>query len=89
MMKWAIFVKDLLYIICTNAVSLNPAQERCTWYNIMWSSLSDLQQVGGYFPVSSTNKTEILLKVVLNPITQPPIVLSYIWYLYAISACRH
>jgi hypothetical protein len=45
----------------------------------------DLQQVSGYFPVSSTNKTdrhditEILLKVVLNTITQP---LSTIFHLY-------
>jgi len=22
--------------ISTNVVSLNPAQPRCTWYNIMW-----------------------------------------------------
>jgi hypothetical protein len=43
--------------------------------------VSDLQQVGGFplsTPVSSTNKTdrhditEILLKVVLNTITNPP-----------------
>ena len=26
--------------ITTTVVSLNPAQARCTWYNIMWSSLS-------------------------------------------------
>ena len=26
--------------IITNVVSSNPAQARCTWYNIMWKSLS-------------------------------------------------
>jgi hypothetical protein len=37
--------------------------------------VSDLRQVGGFSlstPVSSTNKTEILLKVVLSTITNPP-----------------
>jgi hypothetical protein len=39
--------------------------------------VSDLKQVGGFLtgtPVSSTNKTEILLKVALNTITLTPIV---------------
>jgi hypothetical protein len=48
--------------------------------------VSDLRQVGGFFPgnpVSSTNKTdrhdiaEILLKVALNTITPNPIVQKY------------
>ena len=37
---------------------------RCTIYNIMWLS----QWLS---PVSSTNKTELLLKVALNTINQP------------------
>jgi hypothetical protein len=52
--------------------SSNPAQERCTGYNIMWSSLS---LTCDRSVVSSTNKidrhgiTEILSKVALNSIT--------------------
>jgi hypothetical protein len=65
-------------------VSLNPAQARCTQYNIYVIKIdSDLRQAGRWFstatPVSSTNKTdrhditEILLKGALNTITPNPI----------------
>ena len=63
--------------ITISVVSSNPAQARCTWYNIMCLSLS---VAGQWFSqgiqVSSTNKTdchditEILLKVALNTINQ-------------------
>jgi hypothetical protein len=47
-------------LITTNIVSSNPIQARCTWLNIMWSSLSVI--CGWWFspgsPVSSTNKTD-------------------------------
>ena len=61
--------------ITTNFVSLNPAQARCTRYNIMWFSPGTM--------VSSTNKTghhditEILLKVALNTI-----ILTLFYYPY-------
>jgi hypothetical protein len=63
--------------ITTNVVSLNPAQERCTRYNILWWSFPTICDRSGVFQstlVSSTNKTdchditEILLKVALNTI---------------------
>jgi hypothetical protein len=60
--------------ITTDVANWNPTQAKCTRYNIMWESLSDLRQVDGFFQVSSTNKTdchditEILLKVTLNTI---------------------
>ena len=41
---------------------------KCIWYNIMWSSLS-VSWFSLGTPVSSTNITEILLKVALNTIT--------------------
>ena len=34
-----------------------------------FGSIKDLRQVSGFFPVSSTNKTAILLKVAINTIT--------------------
>ena len=64
--------------ITTNVVSSNPAQMRCTQYNIMWKNLSVTSDRSWFSPVSSTNKTdrhgiaEILLKVVLNTITLTP-----------------
>ena len=65
--------------ITTKVVSSNPVQGEVYWIQIyVIKFVSDLQQVGGFFPgtpVSSTNKTdhndiaEILLKVALNTIT--------------------
>ena len=58
--------------ITTNVVSSNPAQARCSRYNIMWIAAG--RRVS---PVFSTNKTdrhdiaEILLKVALNNINSP------------------
>jgi hypothetical protein len=62
--------------ITTKVVSSNPIQAICTQYqHYVIKFVSDLQQVDGFFPgtpISSTNKTdchdktEILLKVVLN-----------------------
>jgi hypothetical protein len=63
--------------ITTNVGSSNPAQARCTRYNIMWESLSVTCRFSPGPPVSSNNKTdchditEILLKVALNTINQP------------------
>jgi hypothetical protein len=66
--------------ITTNVVGSNPAQARCTRYNIMWKSVCLWLATGRWFspgtPVSSTNKTdhpdiaEILLKVAFNTINQ-------------------
>jgi hypothetical protein len=42
---------------------------RCTRYNIMWQSLSVTWWFSPGTPVSSTNKTKIVLKVALNTIT--------------------
>ena len=63
----------------TKVVSSNPVQGEVYSIQIyVIKFVSDLQQVGGFFPdtpVSSTNKTdhndiaEILLKVALNTIT--------------------
>jgi hypothetical protein len=65
--------------ITTNFVSLNSANAEVYWIkHYVIKFVSDLQQVGGFFPgtpVSSINKTdhnditEILLKVALNTIT--------------------
>ena len=65
--------------ITTKVVSSNPVQGEVYSIQIyVIKFVSDLQQVGGFFPgtpVSSTNKTdhndiaEILLKVALNTIT--------------------
>ena len=58
--------------ITINVVSSNPIQARCSRYSIMFC-----QWFSPGSPFSSTNKTdqndiaEILLKVVLNTITQP------------------
>jgi hypothetical protein len=62
-------------LITTNVVSSNPAQARCTRYNIVCQLLAAGLWFSPDTPVSSTNKsdrhdiTEILLKVVLNTIT--------------------
>ena len=62
----------------TNIVNSNSAQLRCTWYNIMWLSLSVTcakSVVFSRYSISSINKTdrhdrtETLLKVALNTIT--------------------
>ena len=67
--------------ITTKVVSSNPVQGEVYSIQIyVIKFVSDLQQVGGFFPgtpVSSTNKTdhnditEILLKVALNTINKP------------------
>jgi hypothetical protein len=74
----------------------NPTQMRCTWYIIMWQSLS--VTCGLWFSpgtlISSTNrtdhhnKTEILLKVALNTVTLP-LTLSYSLFIsgFEIFAC--
>ena len=60
------------YAISDYRHSSNPAQARCTRYNIIWYSLS---VTCGRLMISSTNKTgchdisEILLNVALNTIT--------------------
>jgi hypothetical protein len=60
--------------ISTNVVSSNHDHIRCTWYNIMWYSLSVTCDRQGFTSVSSTNKTDrhdiaaVFLKVVLNTI---------------------
>jgi hypothetical protein len=58
--------------ITTNAVSSNPAQERCT-DTTLCEKVCQCLAAGQWFspgtPVSSANKTEILLKVMLNTIT--------------------
>ena len=73
--------------ITTNVVSSNPAQARCTWYNIMWKVCQWLAAGQRFSPVSFTNKTdrhdiaEILLKMTLNTITltlKPDLFTSYI-----------
>jgi hypothetical protein len=63
--------------IPTNVVSLNPTHsEVYSIQHYVIKFVSYLWQVGGFFVVSSTNKTdrynitEILLKVALNTITQ-------------------
>jgi hypothetical protein len=67
--------RDRNQYITTEVVSSNTAQARCTQYNIMWYSASDLRQVGGFFPISSTKNSdrndiaEILLKVGVNTTT--------------------
>ena len=56
--------------ITTNSASSNPVLARR--YSIQYyviTFVSDLRQVSGVLPVSSTNKTEILLKVASNNIT--------------------
>ena len=65
-----------------NVVSSNPAQARCTRYNILLyviKFISYLRQVDGFLPVllvSSTNKIDLhdiaekLLKVALSTINQ-------------------
>jgi hypothetical protein len=68
--------------ITTTVVSSNPAQARCT-HTTLCNKVCQLLGTGRWFssctPVSSTNKTdhhditEILLKVVLNTIDQPPL----------------
>ena len=76
--------------IYTNVVSLNPAQARCTPYNIMWYNLwvaCGRSVVFSGTLVSSTNKTdhhdiaEILLKVMLNTIT-----LTHIYLFFRMSS---
>jgi hypothetical protein len=64
--------------ITTNVVSSNPAQTRCTWYNITCDKVCQWLTAGPWFspctPVLA-NKidrhdiTEVLLKVALNTIT--------------------
>jgi hypothetical protein len=57
-----------------SVVSSNPAQARCTRYNIMWYSLSvncDRSMVFSAFLHQKNDITEILLKVALNTITKP------------------
>ena len=72
--------------ITTIVVSLNPAQARCTRYNILWWSFPttfDRSVVFQSTLVSSTNKTdchdisEILLKVALNTIPYRYLKLSF------------
>ena len=78
--------------ITTNVASSNPAQARCTWYNIMWYGFQWLATGRWFSPgilVSSTNKidhhdvTEILLKVVLNTKnqTKPTYTVHLLWSL--------
>jgi len=62
--------------ITTNVVSSNPAQARCTRYNIAFFQwLAKGRKFSPGIPLSSTNKTdrhdiaEILLRVTLNTIT--------------------
>ena len=83
--------------ITTNIVSSNPAQAKCTQYNIMWSSLSvtcDMSVVFSVTTVSSINKnyhhdiTEILLKVALNTITLNPYTFqSFLYSLIKLLYC--
>ena len=53
--------------ITINVVGLNPAQVRCTWYNIMWCSLSV-----SWDKIDRHERTEILLKEALNTIILTP-----------------
>ena len=70
--------------ITTNVESSNPAQARCTRYNI----ISQLFSLGT--PVSYTNKTEILLKVALNTInqTKSSIVCDERWLLVLLTVVK-
>ena len=57
--------------ITTNVVSSNPAQAVYSIQHYVIRFINDLIATGQWFSplVSSTNKTEILLKVLLNTIT--------------------
>ena len=64
--------------ITTNVVTSNPAQMRCTWYNITCDKVCQWLTTGSWFspctPVLANRTdrhdiTEILLKVALNTIT--------------------
>jgi hypothetical protein len=57
--------------ITTNVVRSNPTKVRCTWYNIMWSSLSVTCDRSVVFSTNKTDHhkiTEILLRVALSTI---------------------
>ena len=65
-------------------MSSNPAQLRCTLYNIMWLSLS---VTCGRYPVSSTNKTDRhniteILFIVDLALTLPPKLDIYRFFIY-------
>ena len=54
-------------------MGLNPAQTRCTQYNIMWQTLPVTYYMSVVFSTNKTDHhdiTELLLKVVLNTINQ-------------------
>ena len=72
-------------ISATNIVRSNPAQAKCTRYNIICDKICQLLATGQWFSsVSSTNKTdchnitEILLKVALN----------VMWYKTQMCSCQ-
>ena len=78
MIVWFLSVHWIYNFLCNQCLSLLklwvliPLMEKCTWYNIMWWTLSVTCDRSVVFSINKTGRhdiTEILLNVALNTIT--------------------
>ena len=89
---WSWSYDSWIYNYC--AIRAYHAQARCTWYNIMWSSLSvTCDRYSGFLHHKAASWplqyiAEILLKVALNTITLTYYPIIQLIYYYFSSCCQ-